>query len=149
MSNAIALILIAIAITYKRLPLNKVVAFFYISFYLLYFTDHFTGLSFDTWMAANIVLDLIVISLCYNAVCKGSVFALLYGLWVVIAYILPEILSINGIDINLYESWFMCVIDVVFVYGELGYEISYNVDNDNDYRSSRTDCSWSDSDDKE
>lgn len=119
MLNLIVFVVIAAIHTIKKTALSRVVFCFYLLYYSIYLFDHFYGLSFLDWTFLNIVSDLIIIALCYNEFTKGSALSLLYMIWVMVAYLLPELLSLNGIIIKYNESEFMCVIDILFVMSEL------------------------------
>ena len=132
MENLIAFLVISIAYTQKRLPLAKVVFCFYLMFFCLYLFDYHLGLDWLTWFFVNIVIDLIILALCYNAFIRGSVIALVYMLWVIVGYILPELLSLNEIVVSWNESDLMCVVDVLFVMSEFINAPDYSGDNKRD-----------------
>lgn len=99
----------------SKSSIAKVIFTYYLLYFSIYQLDTFANLTTDAWITLNLFIDLIVISLCYNFfVRKRCQLCLVYGVWVVIGYMLPELLSLNGFDAAWNTSSLMCIIDVIF-----------------------------------
>lgn len=93
----------------------KIIFIYYLLYFSVYELAEFVNLTTDQWLVLNLFIDLITISLCYNAFrISTDLLCVCYGGWVIVGYIIPELLALNGLDAKPFESPLMCVIDVAF-----------------------------------
>lgn len=102
-----------------KTELTKIILSFYImcsALWLLGLTIYMTE---QLWHLAQLIIDLIVISLCYNLfVDKKQIMTLCYLAWVLFAYLIPETLLFSGSDWASYFwgfTYYACIVDVLFV----------------------------------